>query len=124
MGVRFKRLLAGVIDFYVICFLSSSLVYIITLGSMEVTPITIGLYLAAVFVFAAIKDTNRRDASLGKRILKIKVRNVTEDGCNITFLIGIKRTLPMLLIPLEIWFMISRGRRLGDLWAGTEVVDG
>lgn len=60
--------------------------------------------------------------SIGKQLLKIKV--IKLDGARLNLLDCIKRTLPYAILPVEAYFVLTGQDRLGDRWAGTEVVPG
>lgn len=60
--------------------------------------------------------------SIGKQLLKIKV--IKLDGARLDLLDCIKRTLPYAILPVEAYFILTGQDRLGDRWAGTEVVPG
>ena len=120
MSLNLKRFFATIIDFYVICFASSLIILIITFGTMEVTALTISIYLISVLVLTIFKDALFKDASLGKKIFKLKVVYINKSENKI--LSNIKRTLTLVLVPIEIVLIIKSNRRLGDMWAKTEVV--
>lgn len=60
--------------------------------------------------------------SIGKQLMKIKV--VKLDGSRLTLLDCVKRTLPCAILPVETYFVLTGQDRLGDRWAGTDVVPG
>ena len=60
--------------------------------------------------------------SIGKQIMKIKV--IKLNGSRLNLLDCIKRTLPYAILPVEAYFVLTGQDRLGDRWAGTEVVPG
>ena len=121
MNERLKRLLAAVIDFYIICFISSALVGIVTLGKFDVSYFSVITYLVACFLLMLFKDHALRNKSPGKRIFKIKV--VKTDGSKPTFWDYLKRSVPaVFLLPVEVLLLIIKNRRIGDIWAGTSVV--
>ena len=119
--MRVKRLLAAVIDFYIACIFSTLIIAVITLGKLNVTALTIGVYVGFFVLCMMAKDVLFKGASIGKRICKIKV--VRADGKMLTVADAIKRTVPLLLPPIEVICLLTRDKRLGDLWADTAVVD-
>lgn len=120
MDNRIKRILAAIIDFYIICFLSAFFICIITLGKFDVSPLTITIYLIFSFLTLLIKDFIFKNASIGKRIFKLKVMKT--DNTKVTILDVIKRTLPIVvLLPIEVFLLIFNDRRIGDIWAKTLV---
>ncbi len=60
--------------------------------------------------------------SIGKQLMRIKV--IKLDGSRLNLLDCIKRTLPYAILPVEAYFVLTGQDRLGDRWAGTEVVPG
>lgn len=120
MNINFKRLLAGLIDFYLVVFLSSALILIITLGEMTISVFTVCLYLFTFSILITIKDLLFNGASLGKKILKIRLAKL--DGSNFNLIDSFKRTVTIVLLPIEIFLLIKNNKRLGDVWAKTTVV--
>ena len=118
MNIRIKRLLAAIIDFYIICFLSSAFIGVFTMGKFNVTPFSVTLYIAISFVLLIIKDFVFKNASVGKRIFKLEIKKT--DETKVTILDVIKRTLPIVvLLPIEVFLLIFNNRRIGDIWAKT-----
>ena len=120
MGEMFKRLIAAVIDFYIICFISSSLVGIVTLGKFNVTVFSVSVYLISCFLSFLFKDFALKNRSLGKRIFRLKVEKT--DGSKLTFADILKRSVTVVLLPVEVLLLIIKNRRIGDIWAKTSVV--
>ena len=119
--MRGKRLLAAVVDFYIACIFSTLIIAVITFGELNVTALTVGAYVGLFAFWMISKDVLFKGASIGKRICKIKV--VRADGKMLTVADAIKRTVPLLLPPIEVICLLTRDKRLGDLWADTAVVD-
>jgi len=113
-------MLAGVIDFYVICLLASIFVGIITLGQFSVTQFSIVIYLVSCFLLLLVKDITFKDASIGKRMLKLKI--VRFDGTKVSTVDTIKRNLTILLLPIEIVLVLTKNKRIGDIIAKTSVI--
>ncbi len=121
MSDKIRRLLAAVIDFYIICFISSALVGIVTLGEFSVSYFSVITYLVVCFLLMLFKDYALKNKSPGKRIFRIKV--VKTDGSKPTFWDFLKRSVPVVfLLPVEVLLLIMNNRRIGDIWAGTSVV--
>ena len=120
MNNRIRRILAALIDFYIVCFLSSVLVGIATLWKFDITLFSFLLYLFLFFMFLTIKDFIFKNASIGKRIFKIKI--IKKDGSELTVIDFLKRTLPIIfLLPIELLLLIISDERIGDIWAKTQV---
>ncbi len=121
MNEKIKRILAAFIDFYIICFLSSAFIYIFTSGKLNITPFSISIYLISFFLLLLIKDFLFKNASAGKWIFKLKV--VKTDRTKLTFVDVIKRNIPVIfLLPLEAILLTINNRRIGDIWAKTEII--
>ena len=120
MNCKVRRMLAGVIDFYVICLLASIFVGIITLGQFSVTKFSIVIYLVSCFLLLLVKDITFKDASIGKRMLKLKI--VRFDGTKVSTVDTIKRNLTILLLPIEIVLVLTKNKRIGDIIAKTSVI--
>ena len=121
MNDKIKRILAAIIDFYCICFLSSAFIYAFTLGKFSSTPFFITMYLIVFLSLLLLKDLAFKSTTIGKRIFKLKI--VKTDGTNLTIFDVIKRNIPiMILLPVEAFLIIVNNRRIGDVWAKTSVV--
>ena len=121
MNDKCKRVLAAIIDLYIICFLSTSLVGVSTLGKFNITPFSITIYLISSVLFLLVKDFVFKNASIGKRICKLKI--VKNDGTKLLMTDIIKRNMTILsFLPVEVFLLIVQNKRLGDLWAKTSIV--
>lgn len=121
MDIKVKRVVAALIDFYIVCFLSSAFIGIFSFGKFTVTLVSIIMYLIVSFLILLVKDFVFKNASLGKRLFKLKVTKT--DETKLTNIDIIKRNLPLLiLLPLEILLIIINNRRIGDVWAKTSIV--
>lgn len=121
MNDKIKRILAAIIDFYIICFLSSAFIGVITLGQFSITPFSITTYLIIFFLLLLIKDFVFKNTSIGKRIFKLKVAKT--DGTKLMIVDVIKRNIPIIfLLPIEALLLIVNNRRIGDIWAKTSIV--
>jgi len=98
-----------------------------------------------VIAYEMTKDSNFKNASIGKKLMGIKVVNF--DGQDVDWGISIKRNLPLAIgavfaiVPILGWIvggfvqcmfsllevllvlMNNKGERIGDRWANTQVVD-
>ena len=121
MNDKIKRILAAIIDFYIICFFSSAFVCVFTLGEFSITPFSIIAYLTISLLLLLFKDFVFKYASIGKRIFKLKVAKT--DGTNLMIVDVIKRNIPIIiLLPVEALLLIINNRRIGDIWAKTSIV--
>ena len=121
MNDKIKRVLAAIIDFYIICFLSSAFICVFTLGEFSITPFFIIVYLIISLLLLLFKDFMFKNTSIGKRIFKLKVAKT--DGTNLMIVDVIKRNIPIIiLLPVEALLLIINNRRIGDIWAKTSIV--
>ena len=66
------------------------------------------------------KDLIFAKGSLGKHLLKLEL--VVNQG-SLTFVKRITRNLPLIILPLEMLAtLVMKGRRIGDMLSGTEVI--
>lgn len=122
MSDKIKRILAAIIDFYFICFFSSTFICVFTLGEFTITPSSIIVYIIISFLLLLFKDFMFKNASIGKRIFKLKV--VKTDGSNLMIVDVIKRNLPIIiLLPVEALLLIINNRRIGDVWSKTVIMN-
>lgn len=120
MNDKIKRILAAIIDFYIICFLSSAFICVFTLGEFSITPFSIVVYLTISLFLLLFKDFTFKNTSIGKRIFKLKVTKI--DGTNLMIVDVIKRNIPIIvLLPVEAILLIINNRRIGDIWAKTSI---
>ncbi|MBE6788793.1 MAG: RDD family protein [Ruminococcaceae bacterium] len=121
MSVIIKRLVAAAIDHYIICFISSFVVLIVTLGEMNISVLSVIAFLFSCLVLFVCKDILLGNASIGKRIMKLKI--ATDSNSKMGFITALKRTIPCILLPIELLLIITKNQRLGDIWAKTTVVE-
>ena len=121
MNDKIKRLLAAIIDFYIICFLSSTVVLVFTVGELNITPFSITIYLISCILLALFKDFTFKNASIGKRIFKLQV--IETNGRELKLFNILKRNVPVIvLLPVEVILLIIGDKRIGDIWAKTSVI--
>ena len=121
MNDKIKRLLAGIIDHCIICFLATAVIGVVTLGEFNVTPFTTIVYLILYILLLFFRDFALKNASIGKRIFKLKVAKT--DGTNLMIVDAIKRSIPIVfLLPVEILLIVIDNRRIGDIWAKTSII--
>lgn len=123
MSINLRRILAGIIDFYIICFLTTTLVLIITLGKLNISAISVISFLLFFFFLLLLKDFLFKNASIGKKIFKIAI--IKTDGSNLTLSDSLKRTLTLLLLlPIELFLIIKNNKRIGDYCSNVVVKTG
>jgi len=118
MNVKLKRVFAAIIDFYIICFLSSASICLLTLGDFSITLFSITTYLVISLLLLLFKDLAFKNTSIGKLIFKLKVAKT--DGTKLIIVDVIKRNLLIIiLLPIEVFLLLINDRRIGDIWAKT-----
>ena len=121
MNNKIKRVLAAYIDFFIICFLSTVVVGALTLGEFSVTIISVIVYITVFLLLLLLKDCVFKNASIGKRIFKLKI--VKTDETKLMIIDIIKRNiLLVILMAIESILLITNDRRIGDVWANTVVI--
>lgn len=118
MFVRFKRIFAAMIDFALIVVVSLVIGMTVALGDGG-SPLAIWVYFALCVIFGLFKDKALGNASVGKSLLGISVREKGEDrlslwGC-------VKRGVTYVIPQVEVPVMLATGRRIGDRLAKTTV---
>lgn len=124
MALNTCRFLADFIDFIASCFVSSMIGFILSWGEEE-TPIWILIICFVLFFLTFMfKDHMFHHASLGKKIMEIKiVYDPTHEKPTIRILDDLKRALPLFILwPVEALLIITNNQRIGDIWAKTKVV--
>lgn len=134
----FKRFIALLIDNII----ASLLIYIPVLGALVST---VYLLTKDAIAFEITKKPDFKNRSVGKKIMGLEV--VSFDGADIDWTISVKRNLPLAIgsafaiVPIIGWVLggiigcimviveavlvitDDKGRRLGDRWANTQVVE-
>ncbi len=130
MSLKSKRVVAAMLDYYFCVMLVVIISGIIGAVARDVfnlnikemaSIITTAVYFVGVLAFYFLKDLLFKNASLGKRIMKLEI--VKKDGTQFTFVDCVKRMLPVALCVIEIYLLFSNDERLGDSWAKTAVVE-
>lgn len=120
MNVKYKRLLAGLIDFYIIAFASGINASIFDIKGTKIEMIlNIVVFYISFLVLGTFRDIVFNNASLGKRIMRIKIVPLEKESIN--FAMRIKRAITLVLVPVEIILILNSNKRLGDYWAKTDV---
>lgn len=120
-NINFKRIIATVIDFYIITFSSSLFITVITIGKLSFNAVTISAYFVVFVLSAIFKDYIFKDASIGKKIMKIRL--VSENGEYVTFEMRLLRAVTLIFVPIELIMIITKNKRLGDYLAHTQVIE-
>ena len=121
MKIKIKRLGAAMIDFYIICLVATLIAMFLNGGITEHIIRYIIIYCVVFFLLFLFKDNVFGNASIGKKILGIHIICTVENqSCTI---MNLKRTLPFILLPIEVLLIVVDNLRLGDIWADTLVVE-
>lgn len=119
--IRARRIVAGFIDHFIILVSVSLIAQLIDIISgfrisLIVWITTVCLYLILMF----LRDIIFYGLSLGKRLMKL---NIVSYSNRVTTLVLIKRNLWLIIFPLEIILIIFNGKRIGDIFTDTDVVE-
>lgn len=120
MSINARRIIAAVIDFYIICFIVTVISYTLVFLTMYISFHSFVVCFILTYVLILFRDNIFGNASIGKKLLKIKVVKV--NGEKINLITSLKRNILFFLWPVEILLIITDNRRLGDMWAKTIVV--
>ena len=88
---------------------------------MDISFLSLTVFFFSFLLLLLYKDIIFANASLGKKLLKIKLKSLDEQ--RLSFLLVLKRTIPLVLLPVEIVLIILNNKRIGDVWANTIVVE-
>lgn len=120
MSINARRIIAAVIDFYIICFIVTVISYTLVFLTMYISFHSFVVCFILTYVLILFRDNIFGNASIGKKLLKIKVVKV--NGEKINLITSLKRNILFFLWPVEILLIITDNKRLGDMWAKTIVV--
>ncbi len=120
MELKYKRIIAGVIDFGIACYAGVFVVQIVSLGKVPVSLFTVILYLVSTFSFLIFKDLLFKNASVGKKIFNISI--VKNNGTKLKVTDVIKRNITIVfLVPIEVCLLMTDNVRLGEKWSQTSI---
>ena len=75
-------------------------------------PTTILLYMFICGILFVFRDCVFKNASIGKKILKLKIVSETPDRLNaMTYIL---RAIPLILLPIELLMLLKHNYRTGD----------
>ena len=120
MSVNARRIIAAVIDFHIICFIVTVISYTLVFLTMYISFLSFVVCFILEYMLILFRDNIFGNASIGKKLLKIKVVKV--NGEKINLITSLKRNILFFLWPVEILLIITDNKRLGDMWAKTIVV--
>ena len=120
MSVNARRIIAAVIDFHIICFIVTVISYTLVFLTMYISFLSFVVCFILAYMLILFRDNIVGNASIGKKLLKIKVVKV--NGEKINLITSLKRNILFFLWPVEILLIITDNKRLGDMWAKTIVV--
>ena len=131
--LKIRRLLAASLDFYMSMVVGVHLHhylinwwlfpdYDFKLNASDFWAVTL-TQIAFMVPFWIIKDLTFSNASLGKKLFGIKiVYTDKKNNGKISFLTHLKRNFPLLVLPIEFLLIFIFNKRIGDIWAKTDVV--
>ena len=126
LNIKYKRLIAIILDFYIILYILGildSLFFKMSSDTMEIL-IHLALFYIVFWVVYCFKDCIFGNASIGKKIMKIKIVKTENTNSNkIGITSHILRAVPLLIFPLELVLVLSNNKRLGDKLSKTIIVD-
>ena len=109
-----KRLIAAVIDFYIVIFI---IIFSVLLIGIELDS---WLLIAVGVVLLCLKDVSGR--SVGKKLLKLGLLDVDSERTP-SLIKRVLRNISMVIWPVEVFLLLSKRRRIGDTLCHTRVVD-
>lgn len=122
MKLTTRRFFAAFIDWTLIAFVGAIVLELLQFTGFEPTMKSyITVFLIVILVFG--KDIVFKNASIGKKIFRLRVVS-SSDGTIPSMGRLILRNLPLIFIFAAELIMCCRNntRRLGDVWAATEVI--
>ena len=120
---RLLRIYAATVDLFIAALMITACLLLAAGAGLSSDAWTgagkIGIVLADLYLLW--KDRLWKKTSIGKRNKGLGIRKI--DGTPFTVWDGVKRNIPLvLLLPVETVLLLVSHRRLGDVWARTEVV--
>jgi len=124
-----KRIIAGIIDFFIACQVQAILVGVFLIrpffipensGEMFATAIIALLSTYCAFFYMVVRDIIGKK-SIGKLIMKLKIID-KNDGSEAALSKRLLRNVTWFLGPLELFVVLIKKERLGDKIAGTQVI--
>ena len=116
-----KRYLAALIDHAIGCLIGTILGKIVYVF-LPKENIAIIVFFCTYFLYFFFRDLIFWNASIGKKILRIKITR--SDKGIITLNTHFKRIIALTLFPLESFLIFyNNNKRLGDIWAKTQIVE-
>lgn len=121
-----KRLIAGAIDFFIAGVIQSILMTFFILKPLraqQIEPnqvIILNLLLSIISLSYLIFRDILGKRSIGKRVLKLKIVDI-ESNETASFTARLLRNITWFLGPIEIFVLLSTGKRIGDRMAKTNI---
>lgn len=114
-----KRIIACLIDFIIFILIVTLLGVIITNDLMYSNKMQIiSLYMLVIYLL--IKDLKYKSQSIGKKIMRIAVKN--NDNTEPTIIKTMFRNITLILWPIEGIMLLIFGKRIGDIIFKTKVI--
>lgn len=110
--MKIKIISAFFIDFSIVCFLYAIVSFIAPLYD---------IFLIVAFFLLVFKDITFRNASIGKKILKIEIQGYNDKLPSLTTII--LRNVFLILWPIEILIFLIYNKSIGDIIFKTRIID-
>ncbi len=116
-----KRIIAMIIDFIIILLICQIPLHIYAmLKDFNIFEATNSV-IATVMILTIFKDAVFKNASIGKKIMKIEIRK--DDNKIPPISIIILRNITVIIWPLECLLILMRKKRIGDIICNTKIVE-
>lgn len=116
--LKVKRFVAMIIDQYIVAFIFCLFVLILY-RDIEALIEKIDLYILLAMILMLFKDLIFRNASIGKKLMGIEIRNI--DGSIPSILTLIIRNITIIIWPIEAIMIIMCDKKIGDIIFKTDV---
>lgn len=129
MKIKIKRLIAAYIDMVIAVFSSLLLVYVLTLGNFNLeSPIIFQiisscLYIVIVVLFIIRKDLVFKNASIGKKILGLKIVDSKNNDILDKKVLVNRNKETLFSFPLYPIYIIISNESVGDEKFKTKIID-
>ena len=123
-----KRIKAGIIDFIIACLFQAVLMFFFVIKPYEASKFATNfipqrtIFITILSALYLVLRDLPKNQSIGKRIFKLKCVDIsTKKIAHIKY--RFLRNMTLLIAPVDILFLLVRGKRLGDILANTDVIN-
>lgn len=121
----FKRISSFLIDYFIILFCASPFLFLTILGSFDgnisLTVLDGSLYAAIVLIAVFSKDLFYKKCSIGKKIMGLEIRNISNQ--EISKINLVLRNLTTIIWPIEFLVLLITKTRISDKILNLEVIE-